>query len=339
MTRQLRDAVVVITGASSGIGRAAAHQFAKEGARLVLASRDKDALERVVSECAERGAQAIAVPTDTSQEPEVHALAHRAVTEFGRLDVWVNNAAGYLMGPFEVTPASVQRRLFEVNVFGYMYGAQAALAAFRKQDTGVLIQVGSMAGKVSYAYASAYCATKHAIHAYNEALRQELRDTDIHACIVAPGTVDTPLFQHAANYTGREVIAMRPIYEANRVAAAIVSCARQPRREVLVGSAPRMMSALQIAAPAVFERVEPKMIKRDHLGDLGAPATDGNLFSPLAPHAIEGGWKVRRSLGWRVLLAAAAAVVPTVLVARNRALRTALLMVGGRYLRRAFTPG
>jgi hypothetical protein len=164
-------------------------------------------------------------------------------------------------------------------------------------------------------------------------------DTDIHACIVAPGTVDTPLFQHAANYTGREVIAMRPIYEADRVAAAIVSCARRPRREVLVGGAPRMMSALQVAAPSVFERVEPKMVKRDHLGELGAPATDGNLFNTIPPHAIHGGWKVRRSLGFRVLLAASAAIVPAVLVARSRTLRTVLLMVGGRYLRRARLPG
>lgn len=294
--RELKGAVVVLTGASSGIGRAAALLFAQRGARLVLAARDPDSLEEVAQECREsHGTDAVSVVTDVRDEASVDALAQVAVERFGRIDVWVNDAAVYMMGALDECPTQAIKDLFETNILGMLYGLRAAMAAFRRTGRGVLINVGSVAGKVSYAKAGPYCASKHAVHAMTEALRQEIRGTDIHACLVVPATVDTPLFQHAANYTGREILAMRPIYPATRVAEAIVSLAERPRREAVIGSAPRMMTLMDRLLPWLFERVIRAVVDVDHLGRRGEARSGGNIAMTRGPHAVEGGWKARRS--------------------------------------------
>ena len=306
MKRDLNGAVVVITGASSGIGREAALQFAAEGSRLVLAARDAEALEEVAALCRDRGAEAIAVPTDVSDEGRVDALRDAAVAQFGVVDVWVNDAAAYMMGPVDEVPAAAVRRLFDVNLMGVVHGCRAALAVMKPRDRGVIINVGSVAGKAAYAQASAYCATKHAVHGFTEALRQELVGCGVEACIVAPATVDTPLFEHAANYTGREIEAMKPIYSPTEVAAAIVACARRPRREVLVGAAPRMMAMMQTMTPGLFERMQPKLVEREHLGGHARARSSGNLFSTREPHQVDGGWRERKPVDPRPMLGAAA---------------------------------
>jgi NADP-dependent 3-hydroxy acid dehydrogenase YdfG len=313
MKRELKDAVVVLTGASSGIGRATALEFAKRGANLVLAARDAEALEAVAREC--EGAYrvtAIAAPTDVRDEASMDALAGVAVERFGRIDVWINDAAVYMMGTLEACPTAAIRELFDTNVMGVFHGVRAALPAMRMQGSGTIINVGSIAGKVSYAEAGVYCATKHAVHAINETLRQELRGTGIEACLVMPATIDTPLFQHSANYTGREVMAMRPIYRAKRVAKAIVKCAERPRREVFVGPASRMMLFMDRVLPWLYERIQPVLVRRDHLGHGGVPATSGSLDQPREPHAIDGGWRERRSPTEKVLQAARTGALPIV---------------------------
>lgn len=292
--RSLRDSVVVLTGASSGIGRATAWAFAERGAKLVLAARSRESLEDVANECRARGAEAVAVATDVRDEGSVESLRRTAVETFGHIDTWVNDAAVYMLGPLESTPVEAIRDLFATNVMGTIHGVRAAVSQFRAQGYGVVISMGSVAGKVAYAQAAAYCASKHAIVAINEALRQELQGTRIEACLVSPATVDTPLFQHAANYTGREIIAMRPIYTPERVASAIISCAERPRRDVVVGAAPRLMALTRRLSPWLFERMQPKMVASDHLGRDAAPTDVGNLIEPKAPHSVTGGWKERR---------------------------------------------
>jgi NADP-dependent 3-hydroxy acid dehydrogenase YdfG len=292
---KLNGSVVVLTGASSGIGRVAARLFAKERARLVLASRSAPALEEVERLCVELGTEALAVPTDVRDEAQVLALRDAAVERFGRIDVWVNDAASYLLGTMEEVPSEVVREILETNVMGYVHGTKAALGQFRKQGRGTLISVGSVAGKTPYAKASAYCASKHAIHAMNAALRQELVGTRIRACVVAPASVDTPLFDHAANYTGLEIKVMPPIYSAERVARAIVRCAERPRREVLIGAAPRLMTLFHMLMPAVFERTEPKLVASQHVGRTPVPRRDGNLLRTLPPYEDDGGWKRGRA--------------------------------------------
>jgi NADP-dependent 3-hydroxy acid dehydrogenase YdfG len=311
MGRELKGTVVVLTGASSGIGRAAALAFAARGARLVLAARDAEALAEVARECKDTmGTEAYAAPVDVRDEASVDALAEVALERFGKIDVWVNDAAVYMMGPLEACPTEAIRDLFDTNVMGVIHGTRAALSVFRRQRAGVLINVGSVAGKISYAEAGPYCASKHAIHAITEALRQELRGSAIDACLVVPATVDTPLFQHAANYSGREVLAMRPIYDVKRVADAIVRCASRPRREVVVGAAPRMMTLFDRVVPWLFERVMRALVVRDHLGHAGVAADAGNLKMPRGPHTTDGGWKERRSPGTKLLAEARTVALP-----------------------------
>lgn len=296
MKRELSGSVVVVTGASSGIGRATALAFARRGANLVLAARDAEVLAGVARECEQTyGVTAISAPTDVRDEGNVDALAGIAMERFGRVDVWVNDAAVYMMGTLEACPTAAVREMFDINVMGVLHGIRAALACMCPRGRGTIINVGSLAGKVSYADAGIYCATKHAVHALTETLRQELRGSGIDACLVVPASIDTPLFQHAANYTGREVLAMRPIYRAKRVAEAIVACAERPRRQIYVGSAARIMTFMDRFMPWLYERLQPVLVRRDHLGRGGVPASDGNLLAPKDPHDIEGGWRARRS--------------------------------------------
>ena len=219
------DPVVVITGASSGIGRATALRFARKRARLVLAARSSDALEALAKECRKRGAKAIAVPTDVTDPEAVQALAARAVEEFGRLDVWVNNAAVSVFGRITDVPLRDFQRVLDVNVSGYVHGARAALPQLREQGSGVLINVSSIVGEIAQPYTAAYSMSKAAVRALGVSIRSELRldgITGIKVCTVMPATIDTPFFQHAANYTGRQVVAMPPVYGPQRVACAIV---------------------------------------------------------------------------------------------------------------------
>lgn len=305
-THKLEGSVVVLTGASSGIGRAAALMFASKKAKLVLAARDASALDLVAKACELRGTEAIAVATDVRDEASVEALSTAALERFGRIDVWINDAAVYMMGSLEATPLEAVRDLLATNVMGMLHGSRAALAQFRKQGHGTLITIGSVAGKVTYAQAGAYCASKHAVHALHECLRQEVEGSGLDVCLVVPATVDTPLYQHAANYSGREILAMRPIYSPERVASAIVACAEAPRREVMVGFAPRLMTLFDRLAPWLFEKMQHKAVLRDHLGREGIPSDPGNFIESLPPHAVHGGWKERSALTAREAAAAAA---------------------------------
>lgn len=293
--REIRGAVVVITGASSGIGRATAIAFARKGAALVLAAREAEPLEEVADACQReshnRAARPLVVPTDVRDVVSVEMLGEAAIEAYGRIDVWVNDAGVYLLGTVEETPIQAVRELFETNVMGVLHGAREAVERFRERpEGGVLINVGSVAGKVAYAKASAYCASKHAVHAISEALRQELVGTPIDVCVVAPPTVDTPLFQHAANFTGRRIVPMRPVISPEEVANAIVRCAEHPEAEVLVGAAPKLMVLAARLLPGIFERFQPEMVEREHLAEESEAPHLGNIADAVEPHAITGGW-------------------------------------------------
>ena len=306
MARKIEDCVVVITGASSGIGRATALAFAGRGAAVVVAARRAAALQDLVAECEGLGARALAVPTDVTDECAVSALAERAAEQFGRIDVWVNNAGVLLYGRFDDCPAEAFRRVLETNFFGYVHGARAALPHFRRQGGGVLINNISMAGIIGVPYWSAYCAAKFALRGFCESLRQELGDGDIHVCAVFPSFIDTPLFQHAANYFGRPGKPGRPIYPPERVAATILALAERPRREVTVGGSARLMQLLHAVAPGLLERGAREEVERRTFTDAPQPPTTGNLFEPMPEWTgVTGGWRVPAPTGsawvpWRV---------------------------------------
>ena len=290
--RPLGSAVVVVTGASSGIGRATALELARRRSTVVVAARRELPLNDVVAACERVGGRALAVPTDMTDEPAVEALARRAVEQFGRLDVWVNNAGVYAAGRFDDVPSAVFRRVIDTNLLGYAAGARVALWHFRRQGNGVLINVGSIGSRVPMAYFSAYTAAKFGALGLTLVLRQELRGTDVHACAVLPASIDTPIFQHAANYTGRALQAMSPVSGAEQVARAIVAQVEYPRRMVVVGASAGFLTRLHIVAPSLAEWLVARMIELRHTQKTAASPPTGNLFSPAGEGTeASGGWK------------------------------------------------
>lgn len=294
---QISDSIVVVTGASSGIGRATALAFAEAGASaVVLVARGSEALTQAARECAQRGAEAVVVPADVTDATALDDLAQRTIERFGRLDVWVNNAAVSLFGSIQQTPLRDIRRVVDVNLMGYVHGARAALPFMRAQGRGVLVNVASTVGVVAQPYASAYVMAKFAIRGLSASLRQELRLADsrgVHVCTVLPATIDTPLFAHAANYSGRRVLAMPPVYRPERVARAIVNAVRVPRREIVVGPAGRVFVLQSRMMPGMLERTVARRVDKRHLSRTEvAPATEGNLYGPdTVAAATRGGWR------------------------------------------------
>jgi short-subunit dehydrogenase len=291
MKHENPDLVTVITGASSGIARATALKLACEGGTVVLASRQEQALREVARECEAQGGRALVVPTDVTSEEEVQHLVLEAVNNFDRIDAWVNAAAVNMMGRFEKSPGEAFRRVIETNFFGCVHAARAVLPYFRKQQCGVLVNVASVLGKFGSPYESAYVASKFAVTGFSECLRMEVRDMpDVHVCTVFPPTVDTPLFQHAANFTGRVIKAIPPVYRPERAAAVIVSAIHRPRREATVGSA-GLMIALRRLAPPLFEAGAATRVEHGHFEKRGTAASLGNLFVPMPLNSVSGGWR------------------------------------------------
>jgi len=289
---------VVITGASSGIGRATARLFAVQGAQLVLAGRDAGTLEDVAAECRERGAPVLAVPMDVASEEEVERLADAAVARFGGIDVWVGNASLYSFGTFEQTPSEAFDRIIDVNLRGQVYGARAALRVFRNQGQGVLVAVASVYSRITSPYVSPYVTSKFGLLGFLEVLRLELRDAPgIEVCAVLPATIDTPIHQHAANYTGRPVRPLPPIVDPARVARAIVEVSQRPRRLVQIGRVQSTFVYARALAPAMYEALVVRMYRLIALRRGWAPDSAGNLFEPdRRLTGVTGGWRLASRL-------------------------------------------
>jgi short-subunit dehydrogenase len=321
MRTELRGATVVITGASSGIGRAAARLFAEKGARLVLCARRADMLAEAVEECRRRGTEALAVPADVSLPEDMQRVADEAMRRFHGIDVWVNNAGVMMLGRFEDTPAEDFRRVIEVNVFGVVNGTRAALPYMLRQNKGVIINTASIVGHLGQPYSTAYVTSKFAVRGFTVALRQELLDRpQIQACAVLPSSTDTPLWQHAANHTGRQLRAFHPTYDPDLVAAAIVSQAERPRRELVVGAMGKTMVLQHRLLPALTERLMAWSTKHNVIKSERATEDPGALYAPL-PDGLRarGGWRLApRHSGLMALGALAALPLGLLLFQRRR---------------------
>ena len=322
MRRMIGESVAVVTGASSGIGRATALALAGRGADVVLAARSEQSLGDVVAECTRAGARAIAVPTDVTDEPAVDALAARAVDTFGRIDVWINSAAVIAFGEFEKTPAEVYRQVIETNLFGQIHGARAVLPHFRRDGSGVLINVGSVWGAVSSPYVSAYVVSKFGVRAFSESLQEALRleraTRDIHVSTILPQCVDTPIFQHAATYTDNQPTAVPPVIGPQRVVRAILRTIEHPRRRRNVGAFAPVLEIGHAVLPGLFSRTVPTAMNIVAFSRRPSRPGPGNVFEPMPDrNRVDGGWRrtpVRAAIG---VAAAAAAAVATALRRRN----------------------
>jgi NAD(P)-dependent dehydrogenase (short-subunit alcohol dehydrogenase family) len=205
MTDRINGKVVVITGASSGIGKASALALADQGAHLVLAARRDKELEDTAEACRAKSAEAVALPTDVAEEAQVQALARRAIATFGRIDVWFNNAGMDAFGRFEDIPPETFERVLQINLMGTVHGARAALNHFLERGSGILINNASLVGNCPSPFHSPYVASKFAIRGLSFALRQEVMHLrDVHVCVLSPASIDTPLWQRGANYSGRD---------------------------------------------------------------------------------------------------------------------------------------
>ena len=325
---ELREATIVVTGASSGIGRETALRLAEKGANVVVAARREEPLATLVEECRARGGDALGVRVDVADEASVRTLGEAAIARFGRLDGWVNNASVSLIGPFEQLPPDAFRRTVEVNFFGVVNGSRVALEAFRREGGGTLVNVASLAGRIGAPYYSAYAAAKHAVVGFTQSLRMELADEpDINICTVMPAAIDTPFFQHSGNFAGRVFKPIRPFYQPELVADLIVGLFEHPKGEVFAGTMARPSSWFRSLTPGIFERTFGSMVERDHFLDEPEPPKLGNVFKPMPEGTeVHGGWSdrqpsmetVSRVAGFASVAALGALVLGVVSLARDR---------------------
>lgn len=316
-------ATAVVTGASSGIGRATALALADRGTNVVLAARSEEDLVAVRDDCRSRGADALAVPTDIGDEEQVLALRDRAIDEFGGFDAWINAAAVMAYGPFWELPAATFRRVVETNLFGTVHGSHAALAHYLDRGSGVLVNIDSLYGRITSPYVSPYVTSKFAVRGLTRCLRQETASMDgIDVCAILPEAIDTPIFDHAANHTGREITALPPAMDPDRVVRVILDTLEDPDPERIVGVAGRLMAWGEATAPGLYERLAHRFFQRVALRPTPVPHHDGNVFTPSpARNQVDGGWREDRRWARRGVagvLVAAAALPTGALAVRSR---------------------
>jgi short-subunit dehydrogenase len=253
--KHLKDQVIVITGASSGIGLTTARMAARRGAKLVLAARNGDALQKLCDELNSYGTSAIHVVADVAKEDEVRAIASAAVSQFGGFDTWINNAGVSIFGRLNEVSLQDQRRLFDTNFWGVVHGSLVAIEHLKARG-GALINLGSELSDVGITLQGIYAASKHAVKGFTDSLRMELEEAGapVSVTLIKPAAIDTMFLAHAKNYMEVEPKLPAPIYAPEAVAKAILFAAEQPKRDIFVGSASKFASAGARYFPQLMDR-------------------------------------------------------------------------------------
>jgi NAD(P)-dependent dehydrogenase (short-subunit alcohol dehydrogenase family) len=293
--KPIEQQVVVLMGASSGIGRATALRFARRGARLVIAARNDQDLATLAQELRALGAQVVDITADTADYAQVVLVAERAVEAFGRIDTWVHLAGVSIYAPFErITPEEF-RQVIEVNLMGQVYGAMAALPCLRREGRGALIHVSSVLGERSVPLQSPYCASKHGLNGFVESLRSELahEGLPINVVNIMPSSINTPFYDKAKTKLGVMPAPIPPVYDPDSVADAILYGAENPARDLVVGGGGQALIWGQRISPTLtdmfidlyaFPAQQSKLPK--------APDAPNNLFGP-----VEGQGRVEGAYG------------------------------------------
>jgi NAD(P)-dependent dehydrogenase (short-subunit alcohol dehydrogenase family) len=285
---------VLVTGASSGIGRATAIELARRGARLVLVARGRESLEEAAAEALAAGAQAALVrPADVTDEDAIQAAVDDAVAEFGRLDVVVHAAQVMAYGRIEDVPREVYEQVVDVALHGTAVVARVVLPLFRTQGAGHLVVVNSVLGNIAAPLLGSYVAGKWGQLGLIRVLQQETRDEPgISVSAVQPGGVDTPIYVQAASWTGSTGRPPPPVYSPQRVARVVLSTVDRPRRIVQAGLFNPLITAGFRLLPGVFDALVGPLLQRMAIANDDVPPTEGNVFeSKPAGNATEGRWR------------------------------------------------
>jgi len=281
--KRVEDQVIVITGASSGIGLVTAREAARRGARVVLAARNARDIERAAEAIRLAGGDAIAVPTDVADYAQVERLARRALQQYGRIDTWINNAGVSVYGTFEDVPLDEFRRVVDVNFFGCVHGARAALPHLER-TAGALICVGSVLSDRGVPLQGAYCASKHAIKGWLDSLRVELmrRGSRVRVTLIKPSSMNTPLFAKSRTYLGVEVRPIPPVYAPELAAHAILHAAESAERDLFVGGWGAVLSIADRISPRLVDwYLERTAFAAQRTGKPKSADAPANLFAPL----------------------------------------------------------
>ncbi|MGY2131909.1 SDR family oxidoreductase [Hymenobacter sp. HD11105] len=256
--KPLNQQVIVITGASSGIGLATARMAAKKGAKVVLASRNAAAIRELAEEINSQGGQALAVPTDVGSEEDMFRLAAAAVAEFGGFDTWVNNAGVSIFGHCDEVSIPDMKRMFDTNFWGTVYGSRLAVQHYKQRgQPGAVINVGSLFGDYPTPVQTTYAASKHALHGWSNALRMELEaeKAPVSVTVIKPGRIDTPYNEHAQSYFPQQPAHRGMVYPPEAVADAILFAAAHPKREMYVGFQAKLFTMIARLAPSLLDKV------------------------------------------------------------------------------------
>lgn len=307
----LSGSVVVVTGASSGIGRATALILAGQGARLVLAARSAESLEGAAADCRAGGAEVVTVVADVVVQVDVERVRGVAVERFGAIDGWVHTAAVVAYGRFEDVPAETFRRVLDVGVHGSVHVARVALGQFRHQGHGTLVLTGSLLGEIATPYLSSYVTAKWAVRGLARVLSLETRgEPRVHVCVVSPGSIDTPVYSQAANYAGRAGRPPPPVDPPEKVARAVLRSLRDHRPRRSVGPANLVSRAGFTLLPGVFDLLVGSLMRAGGLSRQHLAPHEGNVFTPSpAGDEVHGRWGRHwlRPVGAATLVAAGAA--------------------------------